>query len=307
MLTNQTPAVAFDDGTPFNTLYEQAANEPSDLAAEVRTAVEYGMHDPRDSVEMACAAAETAEAAVTALSSPWALYTPQDAATVASALFVQLQHTADALGELGHALGRIAERGETQVPAPAGPGQPANLGDALATLQSVSEQIHGLAARHASTTVRALHAAPASAPRPGDVHETVVAVAALLAEQHGQAVTLNRRHEDAEFEDPDDGFGCGCDVTILADDEEYNFHRGDSEWSLTRESDGRGLSDGSVVYDAYETLSTTWKTAHPQQLVNDILRIIADDVDASQELPGGRLRWTARYGRRALRTAPPIG
>ncbi|MGV9884755.1 hypothetical protein [Streptomyces sp. NPDC003006] len=295
MLSNQAPAGGFHDDTPFNALYERAAAEPGDLVSEVRTAVESGMCDPRDSVEMACAAAETAEAVVTALSSPWALYTPQDAATVASALFVQLQHTADALGELGGALGRIGERGETQMSAPAGPGQPANLGDALATLRSVSEQIHGLAARHASTTVRALHAAPASAPRPADVHETVAAVAALLAEQHGQAVTLNRHHEDGESEDPDDEFGCGCDVTILADDEEYTFHRGDSEWSLTQESDGRELPDGTIVYDAYETLSTTWKTAHPQQLVDDVLRIIAHDVDGSQDLAGG------------LRAVPPIG
>ncbi|WP_254406350.1 hypothetical protein [Streptomyces sp. AC627_RSS907] len=51
----------------------------------------------------------------------------------------------------------------------------------------MSEQIHGLAARHASTTVRARHVAPASAPRPAEGHETVVAVAALLAEQHGRA------------------------------------------------------------------------------------------------------------------------
>jgi hypothetical protein len=293
MLTNQAPAAGFNADTPFNALYERAADEPSDLVTEVRTAVECGMCDPRDSVEMACAAAETAEAVVTALSSPWALYTPQDAATVASALFVQLQHTADAFKELGRALGQIAERGETQVPAPAGPGQPANLGDALAALGSVSEQIHGLAARHASATVRALHAAPASAPRSADVHETVVAVAALLAEQHGLEVTLNRRHDGA-FVGPDDGFGCGCDVTILTADEEYNFHRGDSEWSITRESDGRKLSDGSIIYEAFETLSTTWKTAHPQQLVDDVLRIIAADAGDPQDFAG-------------VRVVPPIG
>lgn len=122
-----------------------------------------------------------------------------------------------------------------------------------------------------------------------------MAVAALLAEQHGQAVTLNRRHENSEFEGTGDGFGCGCNVTILSGDEEYSFHRGDSEWWLTRESDGRKLSDGSIVYDACETLSTTWKIAHPQQLVDDVLRIIADDVDASKDLVDG------------LRAAPPVG
>ncbi|MFD3728780.1 hypothetical protein [Streptomyces sp. NPDC058671] len=267
----------FDDSTPWDALYKQTADEPNDLVSEVRTAVEYGMCDPRDSAEIACAATETAEAVVAALSSPWSLYTPQDAATVASAFFVQLQQNADALKELGQAVGRIVERGEAELPAPAGAGQPANLTDALEALRSVSEQIHGLVARHASTTVRALHDAPGSAPVPADVHETVVAVADLLAEQHDQAVTLTRRHEDGTYEDSDDGFGCGCDVTVLADGEEYNFHRGDSEWSLTRESDGRKLSDGSTVYSAYKTLSTSLKTAHPQQLANDVLHIITAD------------------------------
>ncbi|MGW4954799.1 hypothetical protein [Streptomyces parvulus] len=289
MPTTQAAAADFHAYAPFNALYERAADEPSDLVREVRTAVECGMCDPRDTVEMACAATQTAEAVVTALSSPWALYTPQDAATVTSALFVQLQHTADAFKMLGHALGQIAKRGEMPLPAPAGPEQSANLGDALITLRSMSEQIHGLTARHAATTVRALHIAEASAPRPADAHETVAAVATLLNGQLGQAVTLNRRHADGEFEDPNDGFGCGCDVTIRTAADEYNFHRGDSEWSLTRESDGRGLSDGSVVYDAFETLSTTWKIAHPQQLVTDILRIIEGD-DAPHEALAGELR-----------------
>ncbi|WP_318212274.1 hypothetical protein [Streptomyces sp. SJL17-1] len=288
MLTNQASVAGFDDDAPFSALHKQAAHDANDLVSEVRTAVEYGMCDPRDSVEMVCAGAETAEAVVTALSSPWSLYTPQDAATVASALFVQLRHTADALQELGRAVGRVAERGEAVVPAAAGAGQPANLGDALATLRAVSGQIHGLVARHASTTVRALHAAPGTAPVPADAHEAVAAVAALLAEQHDRAVTLNTRHADGEYEpESDGGFGCGCDVTILAAGEEYNFHRGDSEWSLTRESDGRELSDGSTVYGTHETLSTTLKTAHPRQLVDDVLRIISDDVSAPQGFAGG--------------------
>ncbi|MFF3787176.1 hypothetical protein [Streptomyces sp. NPDC001933] len=217
---------------------------------------------------------------VQALSGPWSLYTPQDAATVASALFVQLQYSADALRELACAVGRIVERGDAELPAPAGAGQPANLSDALETLRLVSGTIHGLADRHASATVRALHAAPSSAPVPPDAHQTVVAVAALLTQQHDGAVTLNTRHEDGAYEDeddPDDGYGCGCDVTIVSGDEEYNFHRGDSEWSLTRESDGQKRSDGVTVYNTWETLSTTLRTAHPQQLTDDILRVMAAD------------------------------
>ncbi|MFB7552574.1 hypothetical protein [Streptomyces sp. NPDC056154] len=288
MLINQAPVASLNDNTPWNDLYEQAADKHNDLVSEVRTAVEYGMHDPQDSVEIACAAAETADACVQALSDPWSLYTPQDAATVASALFAQLQHHADALQELGRAVGRIVERGEAELPAPAGAGQPANLSDALETLRSMSDTVHGLIARHASTTVRALHAAPGSAPVPADAHETVVAVAALLAEQHEGAVTLNTRHVDGAYDpESDGGFGCGCDVTIVGGGEEYDFHRGDSEWSISRESDGRELSDGSTVFDTWETLSTTLKTAHPQQLVDDVLRVIAADREDPQDVAGG--------------------
>ncbi|MEU5288501.1 hypothetical protein AB0G97_31490 [Streptomyces sp. NPDC020755] len=247
--------------------------EPNDLVGEVRTAVEHGMHDPVDSLEMVSAAVETTGAVVTALSSPWSLYTPYDAATAAAGLFVQLEHQAEALQELGRAVGRIAGRGETVLPAPAGPGQEANLADALAALQSVSEQVRALVAQHAPGTVRALDAAPASAPIPADVHETVVAVAG----QHTGTVTLNRRHEVGAFEDPEDGFGCGCDITLHTAEEEYTFYRGDCAWSIVKDSDGRDLGDGSTVYDAHETLSVSLKTAHPQQLADSVLRIIADD------------------------------
>ncbi|MEU5136995.1 hypothetical protein [Streptomyces californicus] len=122
--------------------------------------------------------------------------------------------------------------------------------------------------------LRALDTAPASAPIPADVHATVVAV----AEQHTGTVTLNRRHEDGAFDDPENGFGCGCDITLhTAEEEEYTFHRGDCAWSIVKDSDGRDLGDGSTVYDAHETLSVSLKTAYPQQLADSVLRIIADD------------------------------
>ncbi len=277
MPTNQAAAAGLDDDTSWTALYEQAGDEHSDYVSEVRSAVEYGLNDPEDTVEMTCAAAETAGAAGQALSSTWSLYPPQDAATVASALLVQLRHNADALTELVGAVGRIVERGEAELPVPAGTGEPANLADALATLRTVATTVNGLVDRHASTTVRALHAAPSTAVLPADVHETVGAVAALLAKQHDQEVTLNRRHLDGAYEDDGSGFGCGCDVTIAADGEEFNFHRGDSEWALTRESDGKERSGGVTTFSNWETLSTTLKTAHPQQLTDDILRIIATD------------------------------
>ncbi|MFE0777108.1 hypothetical protein [Streptomyces sp. NPDC058861] len=277
MHANQAAAAGLDDNTPWTALYEEEADVHGDYVSNVRSAVEYGLSDPEDTVEMACAAAETAGASVTALSGPWSLYTPQDAATVASALLVQLRNNADALTELTRAVGRIVERGEAELPAPAGPGQPANLADVLATLRTVADTVHGLVDRHASTTVRALYAAPSTAALPEDVHETVLAVAALLAEQHDQEVTLNRRHPDGAYEGDDSGFGCGCNITIAANGEECTLYYGDSEWVLARESDGRKLPDGSTVFSNCENLSTTLKTAHPQQLVDDILPIIAAD------------------------------
>ncbi|MEV3896490.1 MULTISPECIES: hypothetical protein [Streptomyces] len=38
-----------------------------------------------------------------------------------------------------------------------------------------------------------------------------------------------------------------------------------------------GFGVESTVYDAHETLSVSLKTAHPQQLADSVLRIIADD------------------------------
>ncbi|WLQ69338.1 hypothetical protein [Streptomyces glycanivorans] len=277
MFINEGPEAEVTDAPGWHEVFRRGVREPNDLVGEVRSAVEHGLHDPVDSLEMVSAAVETTGAVVTALSSPWSLYTPQDAATAAAGLFVQLEHQAEALQELGGAVGRIAGRGETVLPAPAEPGQEANLADALAALQSVSQQVRALVAQHAPGIVRALDAAPASAPIAADVHATVVAVAELLTKQHNGTVTLNRRHEDGAFEDPEDGFGCGCDITLHTTEEEYTFYRGDCAWSIVKDSDGRDLGDGSTVYDAHETLSVSLKTAHPQQLADSVLRIIADD------------------------------
>lgn len=57
--------------TPWwHKLYWRAVREPNDLVAGVRTAVEYGPHDPVDSVEMISAAGETTRAVGTPLSRP---------------------------------------------------------------------------------------------------------------------------------------------------------------------------------------------------------------------------------------------
>ncbi|MHA4820004.1 hypothetical protein ACXZ65_37280 [Streptomyces aculeolatus] len=78
MPTNQTTATGLDEDTSWTALYERTSDKSSDYVSEVRTAVEYGLHDPEDSMAMACAAAETAGASAQALSSQWSLYTPQE-------------------------------------------------------------------------------------------------------------------------------------------------------------------------------------------------------------------------------------
>lgn len=263
------------ESSAWQALYERAADDGNDFLTEVRSAVDYGLSDPEDTVQMACAAAETAEAAVQALNHEWALYTPQQAATVASALFAQLEATAEALRTLRQAIGHVADRGEMKIPAPSHGEQALNAGDALESLLNMSEEIDCLVSRYASHTVKSLDAAAGTATLPTDAHETISAVAALLIEQLPGQVTFDQRHEAGEY-DPDDdhGFGCGCSITIVADGETYDVSHGDSEWAVIRQSDGRKNSDGTITFTNWAKLSTSLDAAHPQQLANDVLRII---------------------------------
>ncbi|WP_424215810.1 hypothetical protein ACN20G_27015 (plasmid) [Streptomyces sp. BI20] len=268
-----------DVAPSFAELYEREVAQGPDLyVSVVRDAVEGGVWDPEESLLMACAAAETADATTRALSSPWSLYTPRQAATVASALFVQLRQNAASLQELGRAIERIGERGDVELPDPAGPGQPPNLATALETLGALAEQLEGLVARHAGATVDAIRAAAPSTSHPADAHETLVAVAALLTEQAEGRVTLMRAHADGEYVPDSDGEpDCGCQVTIHEKVEEYTLHRGEHEWNVIRQSDVIPTPDGGAYADTWSTLSNVMATAHPQQLTDDILSIIEAD------------------------------
>ncbi|WP_432106020.1 hypothetical protein [Streptomyces sp. bgisy091] len=63
--------------------------------------------------------------------------------------------------------------------------------------------------------------------------------------------------------------------------------RSDCAWSTVKGSDGRDLGDGSTVYDAHEILSVSLKIAHPQQLADSVLRIIANDQQEPVDFPLG--------------------
>ncbi|MGW7003682.1 hypothetical protein ACWGCW_12835 [Streptomyces sp. NPDC054933] len=245
--------------------YASTAEDSNDFTSEIRSAVDHGdFNDPECTIEMACAAAEASEAVTHALDHQWALYTPQQAATVASALFVQLSATVDSLHNMRQVLGEMAARGDvdrirTVGQAEAGGG----LAQVVGRLGEVAQQLEAVVDGHAEASVRALHGVRSTASLPTNVHETIAAVAALL----GESATLNVRHEPGAYDlETDRGFGCGCQIDIMHQGEKYIFGRGDCCWSLVCESDGRPMSDGSVVYDACAELATSLETAHPHQL-----------------------------------------
>ncbi|MCC3771766.1 hypothetical protein K6I34_004885, partial [Streptomyces sp. UNOC14_S4] len=104
-------------GGDWRELWGAAADEPytADLAQEIRFAAERGPHEPAETLTLACTATEAARALATLLKQEWALYTPQQAATVASALFAQLEAAAEGLRELGGAVRRMADRGDAVI------------------------------------------------------------------------------------------------------------------------------------------------------------------------------------------------
>lgn len=256
--------------TDWRQLYKGLADDQNDFASEVRSSRGY-ISDPVDTVQLAAASVETSEALVQALGHPWALYTPQEAAHVASALFGQLEATAAALSNMRQVFQAMAERGDVHLPAASGANTPAgeNLSDALDRLAEVAEEVSSAVRYNAGPSVAAIEAAPSSAALPDGCHEVLEAVAALL----GDEAKLIVRHEPGEHDlsREAEGFGCGCSVEITHAGQAYDLHRGDSEWSLVRESDGKSTFDGGTTWTHWISLKTTLETAHPSHLV-DLVR-----------------------------------
>jgi len=237
------------------------AEYTQDFAGELRSAVDFGLGEPNDTLGVACVGVEATEALIDALSDDWALYTPQQAAVVASAAFAQVESAAVAMRHLRIVIRAMAERGDVDLPAPADHG-PANITSALSLLEKAAFELSATVGQYAQEVTTALRTAPAKAPLPADVHQTIAAVAELL----GGDARLNQRHEPGYVGDGD-GFGCGCDIDFTHAGEEWNFHRGDSCWSLTRERDGRPTADGGTVFSKWLELEASEETAHPAHLV----------------------------------------
>lgn len=224
-----------------------------DLTGDLRSAMaDDGLREPRGTRSLAVASAWTASSARSVLDGEWALYTPQQAAVVASAVFSQVRDAAGSLRALAKVLESIQVRGDM----PRDTSETGLLAVAADGLDAVVDQ-------HAGQVTKSLDALPCPVEPPADIHRTLAGVAPLL----GPLATLND-NSAADDHDPQDasGYGCGCDIDIPVDGDRWNFHRGDSAWSLIRESDGVKRADGSVIFMSSADLAASDPLADPRHL-----------------------------------------
>ncbi|MFR9675838.1 hypothetical protein [Streptomyces sp. TR02-1] len=229
----------------------------ADQLNELRSLIEFGVSEPEDTLNVAVAAAESGQALASALERPWSLYTPAQAAQVASAALAQLHSGAQALVQLGEVLQTVIGRGEASAPAD-GDCCPLRLAKDLAAEIEVST------ARSGPLLVRRLQEWPSRLSLPEGCHETLAAVCGLLP-----AARMETAHAEDAYEDDED-FGCGCSVVFDHEGEEWNLSRGDSGWSVHRVREERPLGDGSIVVTP-TFVTVTDATPHPGALVASVL------------------------------------
>ncbi|MDA5279935.1 hypothetical protein [Streptomyces sp. Isolate_45] len=251
-----------DDSDSWRSPYE-AEEEGSDLTTEIRSLMDHGVTDPGYAIDMACAAAEASETLCVLLRSQWALYTPQQAATVVSALFAQVSAAAEALRGVDRVLAHMAARGDL--------GHQTDHGDERprTTLPAAADALDRVLGGHASQSVELLLRTPSTAPLPADAHEAVAAVARLL----GPRTPMTRCDPTTPTQGIVDSLstGCGCEIDIESQGQVFSFGRGDSCWSLDLKV---VMPDGSAIYDSVAELGTSLDTAHPDHLVEEILRVL---------------------------------
>jgi hypothetical protein len=214
--------------------------------------------DPDEVIAMAVAGAQAAEAAAAGLDNPWALYTPRQAAVVASALFAQIDAAGAALEKLSAYLHEMDARGDVEMPEFVGH-EILNLSNGEAILGCVGEESRG-SLRDPEEAVRVLAQTPYLGHLPADAHETITAVAALL----GNTATLvseQHLHEQAQLEENYRlGYGCGCYITLRdSHGAPWQFQRGDSAWALFNIA---SVDESGLVHESTE-LAAVEALAHP--------------------------------------------
>ncbi|WP_331759782.1 hypothetical protein OG422_30790 (plasmid) [Streptomyces sp. NBC_01525] len=232
-----------------------------DVCAGIHLVTDYGpADDPGEVIAVAIAGAEAAEATAAGLDQEWALYTPQQAAVVASALFAQIDAAGTALEKLGEYLHLMDARQDVVMPEfDGGHGDDLNLSNAEMFVGAAGQESR-VAGINAADAVRILAQTPYLGALPTNAHETITAVADLL----GDKATLETDHhiqDETELaKNYSSGFGCGCRITLHGSTgSPWEFHRGDSSWNLLRLAD----IDNDGILRTWTELDTTDACAHP--------------------------------------------
>ncbi|MGC0318167.1 hypothetical protein [Kitasatospora acidiphila] len=226
-----------------------------DMANEVRSFADGMTSDPDDAISLAITGAEAARAAVDALDHEWALYTPEQAAVLASALFAQVDAAGLAFQRLRAVLSQLEGRGDC-----------ASADHAHDLIKAAAADMLSVAPSHASAVVSELAALPCVLTLPSGPHDTIAAVADILGAK------LNQRHGPGE--QGNDSNGCGCSVDLDRDGEPWVFARGDSRRYLLAVNDGEVQADGTVHYANTIDLDLSDPLAHPGHLAAEVCALL---------------------------------
>ncbi|MFF0014580.1 helix-turn-helix domain-containing protein [Streptomyces sp. NPDC005374] len=212
--SRETSTVPYTDMEDWR-LPGQTVAQKDELAGEVikevTNLISQGDVEPRHTIALACVGAETAKLLAHTLTHEWALYTPQQAAGVASAAFAQLTATCEALRQLGGALDHMAGRRDIHLATPPSPGQPEGLSDAVVRLHTAAETALSAVDSHASFVVATFEHAPISRTLPTDTHAVLAEVGELLNGSLSFHGSHSREGSGAALTYPDP---CSCVLTF---------------------------------------------------------------------------------------------
>ncbi|MEU9014277.1 hypothetical protein AB0D12_31810 [Streptomyces sp. NPDC048479] len=230
--------------------------------------------EPKDTLALAVTAAIASESLGKALDHDWALYTPQDAAVVASAIHATIHASIGNLRALEQAVRQVAERGDVTIPDLSGWVAPEqeNLADALDRLTGTAHQLEedlGMLA----PAVHSLNKSPARYRPPANVHEATMAVAAIFGASAEIKQADNHRPDDLVN-------GCGCSLTITQGGDKAYFYYSDSGWHLMRHSAATVSEDGSMVWTNNPFFDVQEPLAHPEQSAQGIRSAMGAHGDA---------------------------
>jgi hypothetical protein len=246
-----------------------------DVCDGLRLITEPGPDDPGQTVALAIVGAEAAEGLAAALEDEWALYTPQQAAVTASALFAQIAAAGAALEKLSDCLDVMAGRGEITVPDYDAAGEAERLCTAQSVLGAAGQEAFGtIDAADCDEAVDILATTPYTGTLPVSTHETFVQLAGMLGDSAKlvpcyqsptEMVSAARDYED----------GCGCRIELTdRDGIVWDFHRSDGTWYFMPLADvtpsGRPLTG--------RALSMTETCPHPQHLALLVRQMLAAAV-----------------------------